>query len=131
MPVPHDTVFMDHRSGVRQAMCYLTSMGHRRIALLGPGEHIRPGREKLLGYQDGLADAGLDFDPALVYMSRSAIDSSREQTAAMLALGRPPTALIGLGTRLLSGASTSHAKPDWRSRAIFRSLALVRRKRWS
>ncbi|KDP84758.1 LacI family DNA-binding transcriptional regulator [Cupriavidus basilensis] len=103
-PLPMDAVYLDHRSGVKQAMAYLISLGHRRIALFGPGEHIRPGREKLFGYRDGLAEAGLVFDPALVCMSRSAIDSSRTQMAAMLALSAPPTAIIGLGTRLLSGA---------------------------
>ncbi|HEF4759588.1 TPA: LacI family DNA-binding transcriptional regulator [Pseudomonas putida] len=97
-----DVVCLDHRNGVRQAVEYLTSLGHQRIALLGPNAHIRPGREKVLGYQDGLEASGLDFDPALVCMMKSAIDSPREQVEAMLKLPRRPTAVIGLGTRLLS-----------------------------
>lgn len=103
-PVPMDAVMLDHRAGVRQSVDYLVSLGHRRIALFGPGEHIRPGREKLLGYQDGLAAASIAYDPGLVFMSRSAVDSSRVQMSAMLALDQPPTAIIALGTRLLSGA---------------------------
>lgn len=99
-----DVVFQDHRHGVAQAVAYLASLGHRRIAMFGPSIAIRPGREKLRGYRDGLEGAGLEFDDALVCMLSSAIESSETQMAGMLALPEPPTALIGLGTRLLSGA---------------------------
>jgi len=99
-----DLVSLDHRTGVRQAVEYLVRLGHRRIAMFGPSETIRPGREKLLGYRDGLAAHGLQFDPSLVCMLRSAVDSSEGQMAEMLQLSDPPTALVGLGTRLLSGA---------------------------
>lgn len=99
-----DVVYQDHRSGVRQAVEYLAALGHRRIAMFGPSVSIRPGREKLLGYRDGLEGCGLAFDPALVCMLRSAVDSPEAQMADMLRLPQRPTALIGLGTRILSGA---------------------------
>ncbi len=105
-----DFVVQDHRNGVRQAMEYLAALGHRRIALFGPSAAIRPGREKLLGYRDGLEACGLDFDPALVCMLQSAVDSPEHQMMEMLRLTRPPTALIGLGTRILSGALRSARK---------------------
>ncbi|MDH1675961.1 LacI family DNA-binding transcriptional regulator [Comamonas aquatica] len=99
-----DTVFMDHRSGVRQAVDYLCTLGHRRIALLGPNEALRPGREKLLGWQDALVQRGIDPDPRLVCMLKSAIDPPEEQMAEMLRLPAPPTALVALGMHILSGA---------------------------
>jgi LacI family transcriptional regulator len=40
-----DVVYQDHRKGVAQAVDYLVSLGHRRIALFGPSVAIRPGRE--------------------------------------------------------------------------------------
>jgi len=102
-----DVVYQDHRQGVAKAVDYLASLGHRRIAMFGPSVAIRPGREKLLGYQDGLARNGLPFDDALVCMLSSAVQSSEAQMARMLELPAPPTALIALGTRLLSGALRS------------------------
>jgi LacI family transcriptional regulator len=99
-----DVVFQDHRHGVAQAVAYLASLGHRRIAMFGPSVTIRPGREKLLGYRDGLERASLVYDSSLVCMLSSAIESSDRQMATMLATREPPTALITLGTRLLSGA---------------------------
>lgn len=98
-----DIVYQDHRSGVRKAVEYLISLGHRRIALFGPNAGIRPGREKLLGYQDGLMQAGVEYDDALVCMLRSAIDWPETQMTDMLRLEHPPTAVIGLGTPILSG----------------------------
>ncbi|SFP17448.1 transcriptional regulator, LacI family [Variovorax sp. PDC80] len=102
-----DAVCQDHRQGVATAVDYLVSLGHRRIALFGPNPAIRPGREKLLGYRDGLRRADIGYDEALVCMLSSAIESSAAQMDAMLALAAPPTALIALGTRLLSGALRS------------------------
>jgi len=99
-----DSVLMDHCTGLRQAMEYLLTLGHRRIALFVSGNNLRPGREKLRGYQAALAAAGLPFDPALVYMPQSWLESSRHRMAEMLQLAAPPTALIALGTQLLSGA---------------------------
>lgn len=102
-----DLVFQDHRDGVRQAVAYLVSLGHRRIAMFGPSVAIRPGREKLLGYRDGLREAGLPFDDALVCMLKSAVDSPEAEMRQMLALDAPPTALIALGTSILAGALRS------------------------
>lgn len=99
-----DSVLMDHYNGLRQAMEYLLTLGHRRIALFVSGDNLRPGREKLRGYRAALAAAGLAYDPALVYMPNSWLESSRGKMAEMLRLPAPPTALIALGTQLLSGA---------------------------
>lgn len=99
-----DAVFQDHRAGVRQAVDYLCALGHRRIALFGPSLDIRPGREKLLGYQDALAQRGIAQDDRLVCMLKSAVDSPEAQMDKMLRLESPPTALVALGTRILSGA---------------------------
>ncbi len=99
-----DVVCQGHREGVARAVDYLVALGHRRIALFGPSLAIRPGREKLLGYRDGLARAGIGYDDALVGMLDSAVASSEAQMQAMLGHAQPPTALIALGTRLLSGA---------------------------
>lgn len=99
-----DAVFQDHRAGVRQAVEYLCALGHRRIALFGPSADIRPGREKLMGYQDALTGRGIVHDDRLVCMLKSAVDSPEAQMHKMLGLEDPPTALVALGTRILSGA---------------------------
>jgi LacI family transcriptional regulator len=99
-----DTVLLDHRTGVRQAVDYLCALGHRRIALFGPHEGVRSGREKLLGWQDALLQRGIVPDRQLTCLLKSAVESPTDQMAEMLRLPDPPTALVALGTHILSGA---------------------------
>lgn len=99
-----DSVQIDHAHGMRRATDYLLTLGHRRIALFVSSASLRPGREKLIGYQAALQAAKVPYDDALVYMPNSWIESSRRRMEQMLALPAPPTAIIALGTRMLSGA---------------------------
>jgi LacI family transcriptional regulator len=101
---PVDSVLVDHRLGIGQAIEYLVSLGHRRIALFASSIALRPGREKLAGYRAALERAGLAFDEALVYHPDAWLESPRERMAALLQLPSPPTALISIGTHLLSAA---------------------------
>ena len=104
MGASFDSVKIDHHSGLRQAMSYLFTLGHTRIALLVSTARLRPGREKLSGYREALETAGLGFDEDLVFMPESWMESSSQPMRKMLALEQPPTAIVALGTRLLSGA---------------------------
>jgi LacI family transcriptional regulator len=99
-----DSVILDHHGGMRKVMDYLLSLGHRRIAFYTAGAGARSGREKLRGYRAALEHAGLPYDERLTFMTRSLLDSSREPMTRMLQLDAPPTAIVALGTQLLSGA---------------------------
>jgi len=99
-----DSVILDHFGGMRKVMDYLLSQGHRRIAFFTLGAGARSGREKLRGYKAALEQAGLPFDERLTFMTRSLLDSSREPMHRMLQLDTRPTAIVALGTQLLSGA---------------------------
>lgn len=99
-----DAVLMDHQAGMRQVMRYLLNLGHQRIALFAIGPELRPGREKLRAYRAALEEAGHAFDERLVHMTDSPLESSRQAMQGMLQLSHPPTAIIAVGTQLLSGA---------------------------
>jgi LacI family transcriptional regulator len=104
IPGPFDQVLVAHEQGIRQVMDYLFSLGHRRVALFASGPRLRPGREKLRGYKAALAAAGLAYDERLVQLTDSWLESSRDPMQRMLRLDDPPTAIIAVGTQLLSGA---------------------------
>jgi len=104
LELQRDTVVTDHRAGVRKAIEYLFSLGHQRVALFTPGIDIRPGRERIAGYNEAYAAAGRAVDPRLIKAINPRLVSSYEDMKALLALRAPPTAIIGLGTHILSAA---------------------------
>jgi LacI family transcriptional regulator len=101
---PWPAVLVDHRGGARAATRYLIGLGHRRIVLLTPGERMRPGRERIAGFREAFAAAGLDSGDALIAPQESSMDFAYGEALAILSASDRPTALIALGTRILAGA---------------------------
>ncbi|TAJ87387.1 substrate-binding domain-containing protein [Reyranella sp.] len=97
-------VLVDHRGGAQAATRYLIGLGHRRIALLTPGTRMRPGRERIAGFQAAFAEAGLDPIGAIVSAQETSMDFAHGDALALLGAADRPTALIALGTRILAGA---------------------------
>lgn len=99
-----DAVRADDRDGARGAVAHLAAAGHRRVALLADDPAVWTAQERLAGYRDGLAAAGLPHDPAL---ERTGLRSEAAAGAAVLALldaEEPPTALFTAQRRLTAGA---------------------------
>lgn len=65
---PADHVTMNNVAAARAATVHLAALGHRRIAVVGAheGEELGSAALRTEGYKQGLAEAGLPFDPALV-----------------------------------------------------------------
>ncbi|GAA3756675.1 LacI family DNA-binding transcriptional regulator [Spinactinospora alkalitolerans] len=89
-----DTVLADSRGGARGAVGHLVERGHRRIGFLGDSPGIYTAGERLLGYREALAAAGLPRDDALVAMGPPSPDALGAALAALMALPDPPTALF-------------------------------------
>lgn len=98
-----DTVIVDHRAGALAATNHLLELGHRRIAVLTTPAVIRPGRERIAGYEHALKGAKIKFDASLVRGLGASSELSFSETKALLDLPDPPTAIICLGTRMLAG----------------------------
>ncbi len=77
----------DRREGVRTGVRYLASRGYRRIAYLGTEEWW--GELSHEGYLAGLADAGLEADPALHVRVPSLPPNARQGARTLLEAGRP------------------------------------------
>lgn len=94
-PVPGIThVRVSDRRGARSAVDHLVGLGHRRVGLVAGRPHSLPGAERVLGYRDGLAAAGIAHDPQLVRGSDFDFDAGRAAAAALLAGPDRPTALF-------------------------------------
>ncbi|SFP31391.1 LacI family transcriptional regulator [Amycolatopsis arida] len=63
-----DTVLVDNIGGTVAAVTHLASFGHRRIAFLADSPDIFTAAERLRGFREGCARAGIPFDERLVIM---------------------------------------------------------------
>lgn len=87
-------VALDDRSAACAMVHHLAALGHRRIAhIAGPTSH-RASSWYLRGYRDGLKEAGLPFDPALVVAGESSFDSVVTGAHYLFALQPRPTAVL-------------------------------------
>ena len=101
-------VLVDHRAGAKAATRYLIGLGHRRIALLTADAEMRPSRERIAGFQEVFAEAGIDPAGAQLCLQSSPMDFAHGDALALLRdgdfrHGGRPTAVIALGTRILAG----------------------------
>jgi LacI family transcriptional regulator len=81
--VPYPSVEIDRVSGYREALRYLVAGGRRRIALVI--EDFRSS-DRLEGYRQGLAEAGLPFEEGLVLRTTKGFRGGREAGEALLGL---------------------------------------------
>lgn len=89
---PHH-VSCDTVEGSLLIVRHLLDLGHRRIAFVrGPAG---PGREpKMLAYRQSLKEAGIGYDPGLIFVFDGSLESTRRVADALVALAEPPTAVF-------------------------------------
>jgi LacI family transcriptional regulator, galactose operon repressor len=99
-----DLVKGDSVDGGRRLVEHVLQLGHRRVGMITEGLDVSTARDRLQGYRDALAAAGIAYDPALVAES-SAIDPAvaRDSTLRLLDLGDPPTAIFAVNNIAVVG----------------------------
>jgi LacI family transcriptional regulator len=99
-----DTVLVDNVAGAAGAVTHLAEHGHRRIAFLGDAPAIFTAAERLRGYREGCATAGLHYDEDLVAMGPHTTGGVAAALRRMLAGPAPATALITGNNRITVAA---------------------------
>ena len=64
---------------------------------------MRPSRERIAGFREVFAEAGIDPAGAQLCIQASPMDFAQGGTLALLRGAERPTAIIALGTRILAG----------------------------
>ena len=92
-----DLVQGDSVAGARLLVNHLIELGHRRIGMISEPADVSTARDRVQGYGDALAAAGIELRPELVAES-SAIDlrAARDATLRFLDLPEPPTAIFAV-----------------------------------
>ncbi|MEX0170860.1 LacI family DNA-binding transcriptional regulator [Streptomyces sp. LMG1-1-1.1] len=98
-----DCVVSSNQAGVHEGISHLIARGHRRIGFIGdlPAK-LYTRRERLAGYREALAAAGLPYDRTLVTGAHSQ-DEAAAETTALLGLPNPPTALFAANNIMAFG----------------------------
>jgi LacI family transcriptional regulator len=98
-------VLVDNLGAGYLATKHLIDLGHRRIAFLPGPRRYRNLVDRLDGYLDALAEAGIAPDPALMPPPPGYEERKGEaQTHALLALAEPPTAIVAVSDKTAFGA---------------------------
>jgi LacI family transcriptional regulator len=91
---PFNCIAIDNRRAARQAVEYLISLGHQKIATVAGDLSTQAGQDRLEGYNEGLIAAGLPQDKAYVKKGGFLRTPARTAAQALLKDGNRPTAIF-------------------------------------
>ncbi|MET8769606.1 LacI family DNA-binding transcriptional regulator [Streptomyces sp. NPDC004658] len=99
-----DQVCAESAAPTALLVAHLAGLGHRRIALVAGLPGLSTTSERVRGYREGLAAAGLAYDGRLLVSGNSESAGAERATADLLALSDPPTALVTANNAMTIGA---------------------------
>jgi len=102
--------------GSQLAVDHLIRLGHERIGFLGTGhkDHLSSitNRQRFEGYQQALEQAGLEFNLEYVRETEYGRHAARRETAGLLNLPSPPTAIFAVSDTQAIGALEAARKAE-------------------
>jgi DNA-binding LacI/PurR family transcriptional regulator len=100
------SVVSQNRRGAREIAAHLTSLGHSRLAILGGPTELWTAEQRLSGYREAIAAAGLDPDAMPLFIGDYRMASGEYLAAKALNCPAPerPTALICANDLMAIGA---------------------------
>jgi LacI family transcriptional regulator len=93
-----------NHEGSVAAMQYLIGLGHKRIGFIGGRSDLQCAHQRLQGYTDSLARAGLVSDPDLIAVGDFSAQTARDCARRLLSLSEPPTAIFAANDQSAIGA---------------------------
>lgn len=88
-----DFVGNDELLALRTATEHLIKLGHRRIAMIGGGQHTSASKLRRAGYRAAMEENGMRVDSALVIDCPSNPKGGEEAVKRAMAVKNPPTAI--------------------------------------
>ena len=97
-------VASDNRSGARRVTRHLLGLGHRRLGFLGGSAGLAVRQDRLAGFRDALAEAGLEAEAPHLIECATSKDGGFAAMSALLAQPARPTALVCFNDVVAIGA---------------------------
>ncbi len=106
------------REGAVEAVRYLASLGHERIAFIGGGEKSYLGQQRLEGFLEGLKETGLKREDIVIEQGDFQLESGKNIAKRILAMNPRPTAIfaandpMGIGVMQAAHEAGLHIPED-------------------
>lgn len=88
------SVGVDNKNGAKVATAHLIQKGHRRIAYVASPPDRNDNRERMAGYRQALAEAGIGYAPSLVVQGTADTAGGQRALPLLLSLADPPSAIL-------------------------------------
>lgn len=98
-----DAVVLQNREGTAEAVRSLTAAGHRRIAFVCSPAGLYTHQQRLAGYRQALADAGVADTARYERLEEPSGTSIEDAVHQLLALDEPPTAIVAGNNKASAG----------------------------
>ena len=89
------SIGVDNWTGGLLAGRHLTSLGHRRIAVVSGPETSESSSARMAGFVMALKEKGVHLDPEMVWTGSYLVESGYEAATKLLSMKEPPTAIFG------------------------------------
>lgn len=90
----YPAIISTNYEGALEAMRYLISLGHCRIAHITGRLGLYSGRQRLQAYKDALSEAGIPLDERLIAQGDYSIELAADCARHLLSMKEPPTAIF-------------------------------------
>lgn len=90
----YPSIISANQEGAQAAMNYLTGLGHRRIGHIAGEMKLISANQRLQGYKDGLAAAGIPLDPELIEIGDYTTETAVICANKLLSMPDRPTAIF-------------------------------------
>jgi LacI family transcriptional regulator len=99
-----DEVLIDNVGGAQRATEHLLAHGHRRIGVVGDPPTVYTVGERVRGFREAMAAAGVAVDESLVRLGGRDVVQAETATQELLSMAHPPTAVFTTNNRASIGA---------------------------
>jgi LacI family transcriptional regulator len=102
--LPIDTIVPENRASSRKLARELVALGHRRFAILAPPRSLLTSQERVAGFRDGLAEAGLEVPGSAVFEGALTRDGGYAAAQELIARKAAVTCVFAISDVMAIGA---------------------------
>ena len=122
LDTPDHMVASNDREAVHEATQYLIAQGHRRIGLVAGPHGFRSARERRLGFEDAMRDAGISLPRSMIAEGNYTFESGLIAAERLLDVVPRPTAIFSSNDEMAAGVIHAACQRGW---TVPRDLSVI------